>query len=265
MSEGVRFQSNNNIAFSEVNSKKTIDTNKIANSEQQKEQEQLSFNLKSTNNTSLLKSGKAEANLPIFNTGMDYSSVTKDTLINAIKSSDLAEKYESSSSSKKTIDSIAELSISVGERENIDPRLLFAIAMQESDCGTNTKHAGSAKGAMGILPAALTSVKRDPTFKKGLENTTHAQLSTNHEKSLIVASRYLKIATRELEAKVKSGISEDSLSIGNLNYDTWKILSSYRWGAGTASKDLKKDGDIDKGYEKTFKKYLESMGINLFK
>lgn len=264
MSDGMRVSGSNNILADNTSIKKAPiklqDMTNMTFSDVNSE-----LNLKSTNNTNKLSSGNAQANLTIFEESQDTTGIIKDTLINAIKSSDLSDKYLSSGKNKQTIDKIAEASISVGQKENVDPRLLFAIAMQESDCGTNTKHTGSAKGAMGILPGALKAVKSQPEFRKGLENTTHAQLATNHEKSMLVAARYLKVVARELEAKVNKGISEDSLGVGNLNSDTWKILSSYRWGAGAAAKDLKKDGDIDKGYEKTFKDYLSSMGVNLFK
>ncbi|MFN4149591.1 MAG: transglycosylase SLT domain-containing protein [Candidatus Sericytochromatia bacterium] len=264
MSDGLRVSGSNNIVADNTSVKKAqVKPQDMTNMNFSDANSEL--NLKSTNNTSKLSSGNAQAIFPIFEQTPTNTGITKDTLITAIKNSDLSDKYEGNSKSKETMDRIAEASISVGQKENVDPRLLFAIAMQESDCGTNTKHAGSAKGAMGILPGALKAVKSQPEFKKGLESTTHAQLATNHEKSMVVAARYLKVAARELEAKVNKGISEDSLGVGNLNSDTWKILSSYRWGAGAAAKDLKKDGDIDKGYEKTFKDYLSSMGVNLFK
>ncbi len=190
------------------------------------------------------------------------TKVTTDFLMNVIKNSDLASEYNNPKS-RKLMEKIAEECINVGEKENVDPRLLFAIAMQESDCGTNVSHkGGSAHGAMGILSGALKAVLKDKELNSELKGTTLSQLNTDHHKCITVAARYLKISTKELKNQGIKVFAND-LAPNNLNGNTWKILSAYRWGAGTASKDIKKDGDIDKGYEKDFRNYLKSLNINI--
>ena len=189
----------------------------------------------------------------------ESAGITKESLLNVFKDSDLAPKLESD---KKTIENIADLCVKVGKKENVDPRLLFAIAMQESDCGTNKNHAGSAKGAMGILPGAFKAVSENKNLNEGLKGTTHSQLATNDEKCITIAARYLKIAAKELDSH-GIDVSANDLKSNNLSENTWKILSAYRWGAGTVASDIRKDGDIDKSYEQDFRTYLQDMDVDI--
>lgn len=191
-------------------------------------------------------------------------TVTRDTLLGALRRSDIASLYNNPAN-RPAMERIADLAISVGQRENVDPRLLFAMAMQESNGGLSLDHPGSATGAMGIMPDALTAVQRDPVLSQGLKETRHSSLRNDPEKSMVVAARYLKIAAREFEAQTtgNSGVTASDLAPNNLSKDTWAILASYRHGARNAAKDYNADKKIDRGYEPAFQNYLRLLNVNI--
>lgn len=212
----------------------------------------------------LRNTSKAQMNPVAGNLNFSGGSVTRETLMGALAKSDLGSKL-SSPANKKTFEKIADKCIEIGKKENVDPRLLFAMAMQESDCGLSLTHAGSATGAMGIMPGALKSVLADKTLSKGLEGTKLSELKNNHDKSITVAARYLKVAAREFEANTKgnTGVSSADLAPGNLSTKTWSILAAYRHGSGAAAKDYNADGVINKGYEKDFQDYLKLLNVKI--
>lgn len=215
-------------------------------------------------NTVQVRNTRQAAMNPVSTNFSGGGGVTRDTLMNALGRSDLASRL-SNPANRRTMENIADKCIEVGRRENVDPRLLFAMAMQESDCGLSLDHAGSATGAMGIMPGALRAVMADRTLSRGLEGTSHSQLRNNHDKSITVAARYLKVAAREFESATRgnTGVSASDLAPGNLGPDTWKILASYRHGAGAAARDYNADRDIDRGYERDFQNYLRLLNVNI--
>ncbi|PIQ23072.1 hypothetical protein COW36_09870 [bacterium (Candidatus Blackallbacteria) CG17_big_fil_post_rev_8_21_14_2_50_48_46] len=158
--------------------------------------------------------------------------VTKETLMGAIAADNgpggLASKL-SNSKNRATFEKIAETCIKVGEKENVDPRILFAMAMQESDCGLNTKHSSSAQGITGMKPSSAPN------------RSARTQLG-NYEVCLTQTARYLKgQLVRELNAKGHSSVSAADVAPGANNNDTAKLLFSYRFGAGALNQKLRKN------------------------
>lgn len=168
------------------------------------------------------------------------SPVTRDSLIRALRSSSIGSAYEAN---KAKMDNIADTAIRVGQQEGVDPRILFAMAMQESRCGTDTTHSGGAdraRGVMGIKPSSAGAA--------GMRGANLEDTATN----MTASARYLKVVAREAR------VSPSSLNSGNLGSDTWKILLSYRHGAGT----IRNHGTANRSYENVGP-YLRSMGVNI--
>lgn len=168
------------------------------------------------------------------------SPVTRDTLIRALRNSSIGSAYEAN---KAKMDNIADTAIRVGQQEGIDPRILFAMAMQESRCGTDTRHSGGADRARGVMGIKPSSAGAAGMRGANLEDTT-----TN----ITASARYLKVVAREAR------VSPSSLNSANLGSDTWKILLSYRHGAGT----IRNHGTANRSYENVGP-YLRSMGVNI--
>lgn len=155
--------------------------------------------------------------------------VTKETLMGAIAADNgpggLASKL-SNPKSRATFEKIAETCIKVGQKEGVDPRILFAMAMQESDCGLNTKHSSSAQGVTGMKPTSAP------------DRSARGKLS-DPEVCLTQTARYLKgQLVRELNAKGHN-VSAADVAPGANNSGTEKLLLAYRYGAGALNGKLK--------------------------
>ncbi len=157
--------------------------------------------------------------------------VTKETLMGAIESDNgpggLAAKLtgKGGAANRAKFEKIAETCIKVGQKEGVDPRILFAMAMQESDCGLNTKHSSSAMGVTGMKPSSAP----DRSARTKLDDP---------EVCLTQTARYLKgQLVRELKAKGHD-VSAADVAPGANNAGTAKLLLAYRYGAGALNGKL---------------------------
>lgn len=158
--------------------------------------------------------------------------VTKETLMGAIAADNgpggLASKLtgKGAAANRATFEKLAETSIKVGKKEGVDPRILFAMAMQESDGGLNTKHNSSAMGVTGMKPSSAP----DRSARTKLDDP---------EVCLTQTARYLKgQLVRELNAKGHS-VSAADVAPGANTAGTAKLLLAYRYGAGALNGKLK--------------------------
>ncbi|MGE3725915.1 MAG: hypothetical protein AB7I41_10215 [Candidatus Sericytochromatia bacterium] len=158
--------------------------------------------------------------------------VTKETLMGAIEADNgpggLASKLtgKSGAANRAKFEKIAETCVKVGQKEGVDPRILFAMAMQESDCGLNTRHNSSAQGITGMKPTSAP----DRSARTKLADT---------EVCLTQTARYLKgQLVRELKAKGHD-VSAADVAPGANNAGTAKLLLAYRYGAGALNGKLK--------------------------
>lgn len=157
-------------------------------------------------------------------------TVTSEDLMAAIAADNgpggLASKL-TSKSARQTFQNIADICIRVGRQQGVDPRILFAMAMQESDCGLNTRHNSSAQGVTGMKPTSAPDA------------SARGKLS-NPEVCLTQTAKYLKgQLVRELRAKGHN-VSASDLAPGTHNSGTEKIMLAYRFGAGGVNSKLKK-------------------------
>lgn len=170
--------------------------------------------------------GSASASLSLHSD----SEVTRDTLMAAIRADNgpggLAPLL-SNRAKRQTFENIADTCIKVGEKQGVDPRILFAMAMQESDCGLNTRHSSSAQGVTGMKPTSAP------------DRSARGSLS-NPEVCLTQTAKYLKgQLVRELRAKGHS-VSAADMAPGVRNSGTEKIMLAYRFGAGGVNTKLRR-------------------------
>jgi hypothetical protein len=152
-------------------------------------------------------------------------AITRDTLMGAVTSDNgpngLASKLKGphGAANKAKFEKIADTCIKVGNKEGVDPRILFAMAMQESDLGLNTRHNSSAEGITGMKPTSAP------------DRSARTKLS-DPEVCLTQTARYLKgQLVRELKAKGHD-VSAADVAPGARTEGTAKLLLAYRYGAG---------------------------------
>lgn len=160
--------------------------------------------------------------------GAASGGVTQQSLINSLRTirPDIAQEYDNNPAARKKIDEVARASIEVGREQNVDPKILFAMATQESTCGLNPKHSSSAKGVTGMKPTSAPD--------KGV--------NLNDPKTCLTqTAKYLKTTlVNELNSKQdKKGhhyynVSANDLRPGTNNNNTKLLLMAYRFGAGGA-------------------------------
>lgn len=156
-------------------------------------------------------------------------AVTRETLMAAIRADNgrggLAPLL-SNSAKRQTFENIADICIRVGQKEGVDPRILFAMAMQESDCGLNTRHNSSAQGVTGMKPSSAP----DQSARNRLSNP---------EVCLTQTAKYLKSSlVRELNARGHQ-VSAADIAPGAHTEGTQKLLLAYRFGAGGVNTKLR--------------------------
>lgn len=191
--------------------------------------------------------------------GVVFPPITRDALMGAIEADNgpdgLASKLEGKRgpANRKKFEEIADLCIKIGNEENVDPRILFAMAMQESDCGLNTRHSSSATGVTGMKPSSAP----DASARRHLNDP---------ETCLRQTARYLKgQIVREMNAPGRNhGVSAADLAPGNNNDNTAKILLAYRYGAGGANSRLRSSSIADlrttSDYSNVFR-HMRDMGL----
>lgn len=172
----------------------------------------------------------------LVNFGNRNGPVTRETLIQGILSDTgpggLAEAYNDPRKRAK-FEEVADLCLTVGQRENVDPRILFAMAMQESDCGLNTRHSSSAQGVTGMKPSSAP----DASARRNLSNI---------ETCLTQTARYLKgQLVRELSNRGYE-VSAADVAPGANNSGTQLLLLSYRYGSGGLNQQLTRLNREDK-------------------
>lgn len=164
-------------------------------------------------------------------------AVTRETLLGAVLAdtgkNGMAVTYTGGTAHQKAqIEKIADLAIKVGARENVDPRILFAMAMKESTLGLNTDHASSAQGITGLKPTSAP----DASARHKLGDP---------EVCLTQTARYLKgQIVSELNARGYN-VSASDLAPGNFGDNTRMLLLSYRHGAGGFNALMDKHGDLN--------------------
>lgn len=180
--------------------------------------------------------------------------VTRETLMAAIAADNgpggLAARL-SNPRNRATFERIADLALRVGQREGVDPRILFAMAMQESDCGLNTRHGSSAQGITGMKPTSAP------------DRSARNRLS-DPEVCLTQTARYLKgQLVRELNARGHN-VSATDVAPGANNDNTAKLLFAYRFGAGGLNQRLRTTSISDlvqrSDYAPVFR-HLQDMGL----
>lgn len=181
-------------------------------------------------------------------------SITRETLMAAIAADNgpggLAARLNNPRD-RATFERIADLAIRVGQQEGIDPRILFAMAMQESDCGLNTNHGSSAQGITGIKPSSAP------------DRSARSRLN-DPEVALTQTARYLKgQLVRELKARGHN-VSAADLAPGVNNDNTAMLLLAYRFGAGGLNQRLRNSSLADlirhSDYAPVFR-HLQDMGL----
>lgn len=160
-------------------------------------------------------------------------NTTRETLLAAVLADDgkggMAVTYTNGTKAQRAqIERIADECIKVGVKENVDARLLFAMAMKESTLGLNTSHNSSAQGITGLKPTSAP----DASARKSLANT---------EVCLTQTARYLKgPIVQELNSK-GFNVSASDLQPGRFGDNTKMMLLSYRHGAGGFSAMMSKN------------------------
>lgn len=149
--------------------------------------------------------------------------ITAARLIASLETSrpDIYEKYKTDPTSRAKIEEVAKACIQVGKEQGVSPKILFAMATQESACGLNVHHSGSARGVTGVQPQAHTNKKLN---------------LSNVKDCLTQTALYLKgPLVRELNGH-NSRYNISASDLANPNSDKAKILMlAYRYGAGGAS------------------------------
>lgn len=166
----------------------------------------------------------AQSNTPVAHVQSSAGGTTAASLISSLETirPDIHSAYVNNvRGAKAKVEEVANACIKVGREQGVDPKILFAIATQESSCGLNVRHSGSARGVTGVQPQAVTD--------KG------ANLR-NPEVCIRQTAKYLKgRLVDELQGhKPNFHISPSSLSNASSN-EAKLIILSYRFGAGGAS------------------------------
>lgn len=159
---------------------------------------------------------------------------------------------------KERTDKIIDACYEVGTARNIDPKILFAIAMKESTCGANTNHkpgvVGTASGIMAIMP-----------FNVSEYGYTKEGLDSDYKQNVEAAAIYIE---EKLIPQLSSKYDYGSFSISDLksvpsegpDFNQKAILLAYRFGPGGASSKIEGNSNEipSTDYDKVFD-YIKAM------